>query len=149
MTRQIDSDLSVAIVNFRGLEEVANILPQPIVDRLINELTQTLKGELRSRDLVGRWDRSHLAVLLPSTPGSAVESTFKRIHSYLAKPVSVDKAGDMVVLPDPCIGVASRDQFDNFEELVKRAEQAAEKASSFEEATVTFLSKPFLYTNES
>lgn len=148
MTRQIDSDLSVAIVNFRGLEEVANILPQPIVDRLINELTQTLKGELRSRDLVGRWDRAQLAVLLPSTPGSAVESTFKRIHSYLAKSVSVDKAGDMVVLPDPCIGVASRDQFDNFEELVKRAEQAAEKASSFEEATVTFLSKPFLYTNE-
>ncbi|MCQ3936869.1 MAG: hypothetical protein DPW18_07455 [Chloroflexi bacterium] len=148
MARQIDTDLSIAIVNFRGIEEVANILPQPIIDRLINELTHTLKGELRSRDLVGRWSRSQLAVLLPSTPGSAVESTFKRIHSYLAKSVSVDKAGDMVVLPDPCIGVASRDQFDNFEEFVKRAEQAAEKASSFEEATVTFLAKPFVYTNE-
>ena len=148
MTRQIDSNLSVAIVNFRGLEEVANILPQPIINSLIHGLTQTLKSELRGRDLVGRWDRAQLAVLLPSTPGSAVESTFKRIQTYLAESISVDKAGDMVVLPDPCIGVVSRDQFDSGEELIKRAELAAEKASSFEEASVIFLSKPFLFTND-
>ncbi len=148
MTRQIDSNLSVAIVNFRGLEDVANILPQPIINSLINGLTQTLKSELRGRDLVGRWDRAQLAVLLPSTPGSAVESTFKRIQTYLAETISVDKAGDMVVLPDPCIGVVARDQFDSVEELIKRAELAVEKASSFEEASVFFLSKPFLFTNE-
>jgi len=148
MTRQIDSDLSVAIVNFRGLDEVANILPKPIIDSLIHDLTQTLKGELRGRDVVGRWDRSQLSVLLPSTPASAVEATFKRIQTYLAESVSVDKAGDMVVLPDPCIGVVARDQFDSAEELIKRAELAVEKASSFEEAAVNFLSKPFLFTNE-
>jgi diguanylate cyclase (GGDEF)-like protein len=148
MTRQIDSNLSVAIVNFRGLEEVTNILPQPIIDRLIHGLTQNLKNELRGRDVVGRWGSSQLAVLLPSTPGSAVESTFKRIQTYLAESISVDKAGDMVVLPDPCIGLVARDQFDSSEELIKRAEQAVEKASSIEEASVTFLSKPFLSISE-
>jgi diguanylate cyclase (GGDEF)-like protein len=148
MTRQIDSNLSVAIVNFRGLEEMANILPGPIIDSLLHELTQILKSELRGRDLVGRWEKAQLAVLLPSTPASAVEATFKRIQKYLAAPISVDKAGDMVVLPDPCIGVVDRDQFDNAEELIKRADLAVEKASSFEEATVIFLSKPFLTTSD-
>lgn len=149
MIQQLDASLPIGMVNFRGLEEVANILPQPMMDRLINMLTQTLKSELRGRDIVGRWSGSQLAVLLPSTPNSAVEATFKRIQMILAEPISVDKSGDMVVLPDPCIGVTVRDQFETTDEFLKRAELAMEQASSLEEAGVKFVSKPFVFTEDS
>lgn len=147
MNRQADANLSVGIINFRGLDEVSEILPQPILDRLINQLTQTLKSELRGRDIVGRWGPSQLSVLLPNTPNSAVEATFKRIQMYLTSPVLLDKAGDMVVIPDPCIGVVARDQFETDSELLKRAELATEKASSLKDASVTFLTKPFVFTD--
>lgn len=147
MNRQTDGNLSIGIINFRGLDEVSEILPQPIFDRLVNQLTQTLKSELRGRDIVGRWNPSQLAVLLPSTPNSAVEATFKRIQMYLTSPVFLDKAGDMVVIPDPCIGVVARDQFETDNELLRRAELAVEKASSLKEASVIFHAKPFVFTD--
>jgi diguanylate cyclase (GGDEF)-like protein len=146
MIQQPDASLSIGIVNFRGLDEVANILPEPIMDRLMHTVTNILKNELRGRDIVGRWDETKLIVLLPSTPNSAVEATFKRIQMYLAQSVYIDKVGDMMVLPDPCIGIAARDQFETSDELLRRAELAMERASSLEDAAVVFLSKPFVFT---
>jgi diguanylate cyclase (GGDEF)-like protein len=142
-----DANISVGIINFRGLEEVSDILPQPIIDRLIHQLTQTLKGELRGRDIVGRWSKSRLAVLLPNTPNSSVEATFRRIQIYLSAPIYLDKAGDMVVNPDPCIGVVARDQFESDDEFMRRAESAVDRASSLKEASVIFLAKPFVFTD--
>jgi diguanylate cyclase (GGDEF)-like protein len=147
VTRQADASFSVGIINFRGLDEVASILPQPIMDRIINQLTQTLKSELRGRDIVGRWSTSQLSVLLPNTPNSAVEATFKRIQMYLASPIMLDKVGDIVVTPDPCIGVVARDQFETADEVLRRAEHAMERASSLKDASVIFLSKPFIFTD--
>lgn len=149
VSRQPDIHLSIGVINFRGLEEVAGILPQPIIDRLLGQLTQTLKSELRGRDIVCRWNTAQLAVLLPNTPNSAVEATFKRIQMYLASPIYLDKAGDMVVNPDPCIGVVARDQFEPDDEFLRRAELAVERASSLKDATVIFLAKPFVFTDVS
>ena len=140
-----ESDLSLGLINFRGLADVADILPQQIKDRIINTITQKLKNELRGRDIVGRWNDMQLAVLLPSTPISAVEATFKRLQSYLAETISVDAAGDMIVKPDPCIGVVGRAQLETGEELIDRCINAMEKASAFVEAAFVFLSKPFIF----
>lgn len=148
ISRMPDARLSLGLINFRGLDEVSNVLPQPIVDRLINQLTQTLKSELRGRDIVGRWEASQLVVLLPDTQNSAVEATFKRIQVYLAVSISVDKAGDLVVVPDPCIGVVSRDQLESYDEFLRRAELAMEKASALKEASVVFSTKPFLFAED-
>lgn len=147
LNSQPDANLSIGIINFRGLEEVADILPQPITDRLINQLTQTLKNELRGRDIVGRWGKSRLSVLLPNTPNSSVEATFRRIQIYLAAPIYLDKAGDMVVNPDPCIGVVAHEQFEAEDEFVRRAELAVDRASSLKEANVIFHAKPFIFTD--
>ncbi|HRJ75937.1 MAG TPA: diguanylate cyclase [Anaerolineales bacterium] len=147
MNTNPDANISVGIINFRGLEEVSDILPQPITDRLIHQLTQTLKSELRGRDIVGRWSKSRLSVLLPNTPNSSVEATFRRIQIYLSAPIYLDKAGDMVVNPDPCIGVVARDQFESEDEFMRRAESAVDRASSLKEASVIFLAKPFVFTD--
>lgn len=141
-----EQNLSLGMINFRGLADVRDILPQQIKDRIVNTITQTLKSELRGRDVVGRWSDMQLAVLLPSTPVSAVEATFKRIQLCLAEPISVDTSGDMVVNPDPCIGVVGRAQLETGEELIERCISAMEKASAFDEAAVVVLSKPFIFS---
>ncbi|MBT3314369.1 MAG: diguanylate cyclase [Anaerolineae bacterium] len=138
------SMLSLVFINLRGLEDVSGALPQVIYDRVLRSITKILIRELRGRDIVARWNGSQLAILLPSTPGIAVENTFRRIQGYLGEPIPVNESGDMVVNPDPCIGIVERNQFENSEGVIERAEMAMEKASAFKTAAVVFLSSPFV-----
>ena len=142
------STLSLGFVYLRGLEDVSDALPQAIYDRVLRSITKTLIRELRGRDIVARWSDSQLAVLLPSTPGIAVENTFQRIQSYLGAPIAVNESGDMVVRPDPCVGIVERNQFEDSEELIERAEMAMEKASAFKTSAVVFLSNPFVLEDD-
>lgn len=148
ITQNPDGSLCLGIINFRGLRDMADVLPQSIRDKLLLQLTQTLKEELRGRDIVGRWGASQLAVLLPSTPSSALESTFTRIKARLSEAMRLDATGEMVVRPDPCIGVASHVQFESDKELIKRAELAVEKASALNAPSLTILSRPFVFVED-
>ena len=144
VTQNPDTNLSLGIINLRGVEERLNVFPQATIDRVINKVTQTLKSELRGRDIVGRWDRTRLSVMLPSAPSSAVESTFKRIQRYLEEPIQLNETGD-TVRPDPCIGVVSRNQFESSDALIERAKSAVDQASSFGSPSMVYLSTPFIF----
>ena len=61
------------------------------------------------------------------------------------EPIQLSESGDMVIRPDPCIGVVSRDQFESSAAMIKRAKAAIEQASSFGAPTVVFLSTPFIF----
>lgn len=143
-----DIQFSLGIINFRGIEEGYDVFPQPVVDRVLQRVSQILKSELRGRDIVGRWDRAKLVVLLPSAPNSAVESTFKRIQKYLEEPIYLNQSGDIVIHPDPCIGVVSRNQFETDEKMIRRAESAMAQASAFGAPGVVILSTPFLLDDD-
>jgi len=143
-----DTQLSLGIINFRGIDEGYDVFPQVVVDKVFQRASQTLKSELRGRDIVGRWDRAKLAVLLPSAPSSAVESTFKRLQKYLAEPILLKDSGDIVVHPDPCVGVVSRNQFESNEALIKRAESAMAQASALSAPAVVFPTTPFILDEE-
>jgi diguanylate cyclase (GGDEF)-like protein len=145
VTQNPDTNLSLGIINFRGIEERMDVFPQATIDRVINKVTQTLKSELRGRDIVGRWDSAQLAVMLPSAPSSAVESTFKRIQKYLEEPIQLNETGDLVIRPDPCIGVVSRNQFESSDALIERAKSAVEQAASFGSPSMVYLSTPFIF----
>jgi diguanylate cyclase (GGDEF)-like protein len=148
ITMNPDSSLSMGLIYLRGLEDATEVLPKALTDRVLLNVTETLKNELRGRDIVGRWSENVLSVLLPSTPVNAVEGTFKRLQTYLAEPIHLDKSGDIVVHPTPCIGVVSRNQFDSSDEVIERAESAMSQASSYETPAVIFLSKPFVFDVE-
>ena len=130
------STLSLGIINFRGLEEVFDVLPRAFTAEAIQGLTQTLREELRGRDLVGRWDRAQLAVMLPSTPGSAAENTFRRIQRILSEKIQFGDASEIVIEPDPCIGIATTQNEDSMDELVLETTAAMEKASAIVGDTV-------------
>lgn len=142
------STFSLSFINLRGLEDISGALPQVIYDRVLRSITKTLIRELRGRDIVARWNSSQLAVLMPSTSGIAVENTFQRIQGYLGASIAVNESGDMVVHPDPCVGIVERTQFEDSEELIERAEMAMERASAFKTAAVVFLTNPFVLEEE-
>lgn len=139
-----DASLVLSMVNFRGIEESTDVLPSAMIDRAMKKVTETLRSELRGRDIIGRWSQSQLAVLLASTPNAAIESTFKRIQNYLETPIHLSDTGDIVVRPDPCIGVVSREPFEAGDAAMERAKTAMEQASSFGAPTVVYLSTPFV-----
>jgi diguanylate cyclase (GGDEF)-like protein len=148
VTQKPDASVSLGLILFRGLEESLGVLPQVLIDRAILQLTQKLKSELRGRDIVGRWDRSQLSVLLASAPSSAIESTFKRIQKYLEEPLQLSETGEVVIRPDPCIGVVSRNQFESSDAVIERAKTAMAQAASFGMSTVVYVSTPFIFDDD-
>jgi diguanylate cyclase (GGDEF)-like protein len=143
-----DAALALALINFRGIEESEDVLPKAMIDRAMQKVTQTLKSELRGRDIVGRWADAQLAVLLASAPSSAVESTFKRIQKYLQDPIHLNETGDIIVRPEPCIGVVSHNPFEASDAVIERAKTAMAQASSFGTPTVVYLSTPFIFEDD-
>jgi diguanylate cyclase (GGDEF)-like protein len=143
-----DVSLSLGLINFRGIEDSMDVIPQAMIDQAMYRVTQTLKSELRGRDIVGRWDRAQLSVLLPYASNNAIESTFKRIQKYLETPIQLSKTGDIVIHPSPCIGVVSHNQFESGNAMMERAKTAMEQASSFGAPTMVFLSTPFIFDGD-
>jgi diguanylate cyclase (GGDEF)-like protein len=137
-----DEVLSLGLINFRGLEEVADVLPPALFNKVFRQEAQTLMEELRSNDVVGKWDRTQLSVMLPSTPGAAAENTMKRIQTLLARPISLDGISDTMLHPDPCIGITEKKAGDSDANiLIEYAESAMMKASVMDSSTVMFMKK--------
>jgi diguanylate cyclase (GGDEF)-like protein len=137
-----DEVMSLGLINFRGLEEVADVLPPSIFNKVLRQEAQTLIEELRSNDVVGKWDRTQLSVMLPSTPGIAAENTMKRIQTLLARPISLDGISDTMLHPDPCIGITEKKAGDSDGDvLIEFAENAMMKASVMDGSTVMFMKK--------
>ena len=136
ITQNADGPTSLGLINFRGLEEVVDVIPQSFSNKAIQELTQTLREELRGRDLVGRWGNTELAVMLPSTPGSAAENTFRRIQKILNQPIQFADSTDLVIQPDPCIGITVGRSDMPMDNMLENAENAMEKASAIQGDTI-------------
>jgi diguanylate cyclase (GGDEF)-like protein len=131
--------LSMGIINFRGIDEVKDVFPKAMINRGLQHLTQIVREELRGRDLVGKWDDTQLAVMLPATPGSAAENTFRRLQKILSGTLEFADSGDMVINPDPCVGISSNQNKLSAEHLVRETTRAAEKASAIQGDTVVYV----------
>jgi PleD family two-component response regulator len=63
--------LSLGLVQLNGLRDLVDTLPQPVVQRLLRQVTSTLRKELRGNDVVGRWGGAQFSIMLPSTSEQA------------------------------------------------------------------------------
>ena len=139
ITQKPEESIALGIINFRGLEEVIDVIPQAFANRAIQELTQTLKEELRGRDLVGRWDKTKLAVMLPSTNGAAAKNTFVRLQRILGTTIQIVDADDLDIDPDPCVGIAAGYSEIDYDDFVSLADDAEAKASALQGETIILL----------
>jgi diguanylate cyclase (GGDEF)-like protein len=127
--------LSFGLIQLDGLQDLKETLPPGVAQRLLQNVTKTLRSELRGNDSVGRWDDTRFAVLLPATPSTAAVRTLERIRQTLARPIELNQDGLMIKL-DPHVGVASCQGTHASKEVIERAEAALEKARRNGTATV-------------
>jgi diguanylate cyclase (GGDEF)-like protein len=114
---------SLGLVELSGLHDLYDTLPLPVLHRILGQVTETLRKELRGNDLVGRWDNVRFAVFLPTTPTTAAQRTLQRIQQALARPVVLDPSGDEVRL-EPRIGVGARLMDEALGVVIEQAEAA-------------------------
>lgn len=120
-------DFSLCVVHLNGLADYINILPQSTLQRILRGVTQVLKNQLRGNDIVGRWSELDFIVLLSDTPGNAAMNTMERVRLALSYPVSVDGAGEEILL-DPQIGIAEYRVGDTAQSMIKNIQWALDVA---------------------
>lgn len=135
LIRNQTGPLSLGILRLDGLEDYMDDLPQPTTQKVLRQVTQTLRNELRGKDTIGRWSETSYAVLLPGTPGLTATRTLERIQEMLAEPMELASGGETLSL-NPYVGVVACQSDKTARMLLERAEQAAERARDTDEQTV-------------
>jgi len=109
----------VKLVNFM---EVYDVLPRFSKKEVATRIAQRLKHRLKGADLVGRWDDSIFAIVLPKTPEKVSSIITEKLEKELAEPIhfGIDNTEELIL--DPVIRSSTcRDQ-DVFETLVSKTE---------------------------
>lgn len=141
--------LSVGIVDVAGLQEVLETLPPVASQRLLRNVTEILRKELRGNDVIGRWSDTSFIVMLPTTPGTAAARTFQRIYQALLEPTEVQGYG-MTVTMDPHVGGSVFSNELTSEELLAQSQSALEQARRDPEKPVYIwqMKSPFWAAND-
>ncbi len=140
INRNPEGIFSLGLLQLSGLEELIDTLPQPIVQRILRQVTRTLRDELRGNDIIGRWNDIRFAVMLPATPGNGAARTLTRIHTALSQPIELEPGGDVIQL-EPNIGIVMYRSGDTLPVLRERLENSVEYARRHAEQPV-FLMEP-------
>ncbi|RPH60874.1 MAG: diguanylate cyclase [Chloroflexi bacterium] len=116
---------SVGLVDLTGLQDYVETLPPVATQKLLTNITEILRRELRGNDVIGRWTATSFIVMLPSTPGSAAARTFERIRSAVSQPMELAQYGETINLK-PYTGVATYDGNMTPLELIGQVKSALE-----------------------
>jgi diguanylate cyclase (GGDEF)-like protein len=136
LIRNQTGPLSLGILRLDGLYDYIDEMPQPTTQKILRDVTQTLRNELRGKDIIGRWSETSYAVLLPGTPGVAATRTLERIQEMLAAPIELSNNSDDTLSLNPYVGVVACQSDKSARMLLERAEQAAERARDTDVQTV-------------
>ena len=119
--------LSIGIVELNGLRDLVGTLPIVSLQRILQNITDVLRKELRGNDVIGRWNDNSFIVMLPNTPGMAAKSIFDRIFQALSLPVKLDQL-NMTIELDARIGGAEYSSGISTQELFEKVNTSLEQA---------------------
>lgn len=120
--------LSVAMLDIDHFKRVNDNFGHAAGDLCLAELVTTLRGELRSSDLISRYGGEEFALLLPETAGDPALALADRIRARVAsKPVA---AGDMRFGYTVSIGVAALEPGLTIDETLAHADSALYRAKN-------------------
>lgn len=128
---------SLGIVYLDGLQDMMETLPAPVIQRVLRQVKTTLRNELRGNDIIGRWNATSFAVLLPDTPESAAARTLDRILSALSQPIDAGM-DDQTFRLTPYAGGATRQNTITYAQLTEDAEAALARSYRNGEKNVLF-----------
>lgn len=133
--RSAEALVSLGLVRLDGLETYLQVMPQPIIQQLLRQITDVMRSELRGNDVIGRWDESTFSIMLPNTPGNAAERTLGRLQTALSNPMRFSPDGETVEL-EPKVGIGERMAGDGAGLVIERAETALAEAEHDEEGLI-------------
>lgn len=93
---------------------------------LLRQFAELLRGELRGKDLVGRWDAAQFAVVLPDVDEETAVQMLESIHNKLTQPLTVDGAPLDLQLKS---GIATATGDEDVDGLIEQAEIAQKRAA--------------------
>lgn len=141
VTRDVGYTVSVGLVQLEGLQGFIGIVPPPIAQDVLRQVTKTMRNELRGNDMVGRWNGTSFAVLLPETPGQAAVSTLGRIQVALSRPITFGEGETLHLRPS--IGAAERQLGESSAVLMDYAQRALDQALHGDTKMVLYKTKAF------
>ena len=119
--------LSIGIIELSGITDYMETIPAQGLQRVLNNVTDTLKRELRGNDNIGRWSKNSFIVMLPMTGGEAASRIFKRIQQALLLPVALPQY-DITLQLDPHVGGGEYSSGITVQELLDKTSGALEQA---------------------
>ncbi len=141
--RSAESLVSLGLVRLDGLANYLQVMPQPIVQQLLRQITDIMRNELRGNDAIGRWDENTFSIMLPNTPGKAALSTLGRVQSALTSPMRFSPDGETVRL-EPKVGIGERLAGDGANLVIERAESALDEAEHDENGLVLYKTRALI-----
>jgi diguanylate cyclase (GGDEF)-like protein len=141
--------LSIGIIELNGLTDLLGTLPANSLQKILRNVTEVLRRELRGNDVVGRWNKKSFIVMLPSTSGEAANRIFNRIHQSLSVPINLYQY-DISLNLNPYVGGGQYSNGITAQELLQKTENALEQAKrdGANPVYVWELRNPFWVQNE-
>lgn len=90
---------TIAVIRLDGLREASKVLPHLLYQRLLRQVSGLLRNELRSNDLIGRWDAHSFIVALPGASEATAQPVVQRISAQLDRPLAVAGSEQMSLQP--------------------------------------------------
>lgn len=118
---------TLGLVYLDGLVDFLGVIPKPIEQQILRQVTKILSSALRGNDVIGRWDNATFSVLLTGTPAKAAVVTFGRVQTLLSVPIILGDSERIELKPK--IGLAELSENESSITLRKNAEQALREAS--------------------
>ena len=127
LMRHQAGNLSLGVIELEGLPDWQETLSKPAYQRLLRRIKGILQDEMRGKDVIGRWDETSFAVLLPGTSGSTAIQQFESVQQALLQPITLDE--DQTVQLKPYTGVAALQEDERYAAaLIEHAETALNRA---------------------
>ncbi len=120
--RERGTVFSVGLVRLDGLAEVIDTLPVVVVEKIFKHSTQILRELLKGGDILGLWDQTTYAILLPSTPYVNASNIMKRICQALSIPIEMFQEGEALNL-NPYAGVVHSFEYEPPKDFIDRAQR--------------------------
>ena len=109
----------IKLVNFM---EVYEVMPKFSRKGITTKIVKRLKRQVKGADLIGRWDDSIFAIVLPRTPAKVSSIVVDKIKKELADPIlyGIDNSEQLTL--EPVFSSSTSTGPDDFETLVSKTE---------------------------
>ena len=136
MSQRNGHSFALMVVNLDRFKHINDTFGLGFGDRVLLEVTERIKGSLRSFDTVARLGSDEFVLLVHKAEATGAEATARRVIDAMSRPFRLDGVEFTVTCS---IGVAvSPHDGDNLDELMRRADAAMHRVKELGRASFRF-----------